>query len=153
MRKAWIIVLVAALGLVGCGDDGDETAVEDIPAPGAQTTQPGVVSHDHGPGAAPQGCPEASATISIVASNTKFNTDCLAGVANQPLTLTYENKDQIGHNIVFLESHTATEVMFRADIFAGPRTQTFTVAPQRPGTYAFHCEVHPGVMMGTFVVK
>ena len=67
--------------------------------------------------------------------------------------MSYENKDTIGHNIVFLESHTSTQVMFRADIFPGPATKTFTAGPFRPGTYAFHCEVHPNQMSGAFVVS
>ncbi|MCA1690878.1 MAG: cupredoxin domain-containing protein [Actinobacteria bacterium] len=153
MSKAWIGVLVGALMLAGCGDDSDEAEDADpIPAPAVQTTQGGVVSHDHGPGAATPGCPDPSTSLRIVATNATFNTDCLAGTADQPLTLSYENKDQINHNIVLVESHTATEVMFRADYFTGPKTQSFTVPPQKAGTYAFHCEAHPNVMKGTFMV-
>jgi plastocyanin len=155
MHKAWIAIVLGALILVGCGDDSGDEAAEDIPAPGAQatTTPGGVVAHDHGPGAGEQGCPAATRSLRIVASNTRFDTDCLTGTADQPLTLTYENKDQIGHNLVFVPDHSATDPMFRVDIFQGPRTQTLNVPAQKAGTYAFHCEVHPGVMRGTFVVK
>ena len=152
MRKAWIVILVGALLLVGCG--GDDKSANDTGAPG--TTQPvatGEVAHDHGPGAAEPGCPAPSTTVSIVASGTRFNTDCLAGAADQPLTLTYENKDQITHGLVLLESHSSPDPFFRVDVFTGPKTQTFTIPAQKPGTYAFHCQVHPSVMSGTFVVK
>ena len=47
----------------------------------------------------------------------------------------------------------ATEVLFRAEIFQGPKVETLRVSALRPGIYAFHCEVHPGQMSGTFVVK
>lgn len=149
----WVAALAGALLLAGCGDGAEEAEDADpTPPPAAQTTQGGVVSHDHGPGAAEPGCPNPSTSLRIVASNATFNTDCLAATADQPLTLSYENKDQINHNIVLVESHTATEVMFRADLFSGPKTQSFTIPPQKRGTYAFHCEAHPTVMKGTFVV-
>ncbi len=150
MRKAWIALAISALVLVGCG--GDDAAEDDTPAPGAQggTTMGG----DHaGHGGGTASCDPSGTTLTITASGTKFNTDCLAAPADRQFTLSYENKDSLGHNLVFLESHTATEVMFRADIFAGPATKTFSTGPFKAGTYAFHCEVHPNVMMGTFVVK
>ncbi len=161
MRKAWIVLAIGALVLGGCGgsnDNGNETA-----SGGASTTMadmPGMTGmsgmggeHSGHGGAETATCSPSGATVSIVASGTKFNTDCLAAPADKQFTLSYENKDSVGHNLVFLESHTATQVMFRADIFQGPATKTFTVGPFKAGTYAFHCEVHPNVMMGTFVVK
>ena len=153
MRKAWIALLVGVLALTGCGD-GDEAAEEDIPAPGAATTiATGSQDHDHGPGAADPGCPAGSTSLRIVASNTRFDTNCLAGTADQPLTLSYENKDQIGHGLMLLQSHNSPEPFFLVDVFTGPKTSTFTIPAQKPGTYAFHCQVHPTSMSGTFVVK
>jgi plastocyanin len=159
MHKAWIPVLVVALALVGCGE-GEEEA-DDTPAPGPNTTAAstgggaaggggGAGGHDHG---SPDCTGAASTSLKIVASNTTFDTNCLVGTANQPLTLSYENKDSANHGIVFLESHTSTDPFFRVDVFSGPRTQTVTIPAQRPGTYAFHCQVHPTAMSGTFVVK
>ena len=154
MRKGWIAGLALALAMFGCGE-GDEAAEDETLAPGAQNTTiaSGAHGHDHGPGAGEQGCPAASASLKIVASGTKFDTGCLAGTANQQLTLSYENKDQINHGLVLLESHTSVDPFFRVDVFSGPRTQSFTIPAQRPGTYAFHCQVHPTQMSGTFVVK
>ncbi len=153
MRRAWIAVLVVALALVGCG--GDDEAADDTPPPGAQTTMGSGAQagggHEHG--AASECTGAATASLKIVASNTKFDTNCLVGTANQPLTLSYENKDQTNHGLVLLESHTSTEPFFRVDIFSGPKTQTLTIPAQKPGTYAFHCQVHPSAMSGTFVVK
>ncbi len=150
MRKSYVMLFVGGLVLAACGGD---TATDDTPAPGAQggsaTTAMGQ-DHDGGGNAS---CSPSGDTVSIVASGTKFNTDCIATPADRQFTLNYESKDTVGHNIVFLESHTATQVMFRADIFQGPATKTFTVGPFKAGAYAFHCEVHPNVMMGTFVVK
>lgn len=150
-RKAWTVALVAMLALVGCGGDSEEA--EDIPAPGAgATTMPG--GHTHGGGAADTSCTPSGTTVSVVASGTKFQSECLAAPADQAFTVSFDNKDSgLTHNIVFLESHTATSVMFRADPFTGPGVRTFNAGPFRPGTYAFHCEIHPNAMSGAFVVK
>jgi plastocyanin len=151
MRKAWIALAISALVLAGCG--GDDAAEDDTPAPGAQggTTMGGDHAGHGGGGNA--SCNPSGTTLSVVASGTKFNSDCFAAPADRQFTLNFENKDNATHNLVFLESHTATQVMFRADVFQGPATKTFTVGPFKAGTYAFHCEVHPSIMQGTFVVK
>ena len=159
MRKAWIAVLVVSVALVGCGN-GDDEAADDTPAPGPRTTvasssQTTAASgsqggHEHG---SSECSGPATASLKIVASSTRFDTDCLVGAANQPLNLSYENKDSGNHGLVFLESHNAAEPFFRVDVFSGPKTETLSVPPQKPGTYAFHCQVHPTAMSGTFVVK
>ncbi|MGH9222593.1 MAG: cupredoxin domain-containing protein [Acidimicrobiales bacterium] len=152
MRRTWVVGFAAALlVLAGCGG---ETESDDTPAPGAQgggSTMP--AGHDHSGGAVDATCSPTGNTVTVVAQNIAFQSTCLAAPANAQFTVSFENKDTIGHNIVFLESHTATQVMFRADIFPGPTTRTFTAGPFRPGTYAFHCEVHPNQMSGAFVVK
>ena len=152
MRRTWVVgFAMALLVLAGCGS---EEGADDTPAPGAQgsaTTAGGA--HDHSGAPVNASCSPTGNTVTVVAQNISFRDTCLAAPANQQFTVSYENKDTIGHNIVFLESHTASQVMFRADIFAGPTTKTFTAGPFRPGTYAFHCEVHPNQMSGAFVVK
>lgn len=156
--------MIALLVLAGCGGNGDSEEGTGRGG-GATTTMAGMEGMEGMEGMAGDGehgahgdhgggeCSPSGTTVSIVASNTSFNTACIAAPADQPFTLTYENRDSIGHNIVLLESHTATDPFFRADIFTGPRTMTFDVAPIRAGTYAFHCEVHPSVMTGTFIVR
>ena len=151
MRKAPIAVVAGLLVLVGCS--GEDSNGGETQPPGTQSVATGPVVHDHGPGAGEQGCPMASDVITIVASGTKFNTDCLSGTANQTLTLSYENKDQISHGLVLLETHNSSDPFFRVDVFAGPNTQTFTIPAQTPGSYAFHCQVHPSAMRGTLLVK
>lgn len=63
-------------------------------------------------------------------------------------SLIYDNRDSMKHNIVILESHTATRGDVPGDIFAGPMTSMFSVPALRPGTVAFHCELHPAQMRG-----
>lgn len=158
MRRSFAVVALLMLLLVACGD-GDSDSATDGGTSGENTTMPGTEHDDeHGEhGAegesADADCSPSGTNVSIVAEDTKFDKSCLAAPANQAFTLSYDNRDAIAHNIVFLESHTATDVMFRADIFTGPKASKFNVDALGPGTYAFHCEVHPSVMTGTLVVK
>jgi plastocyanin len=160
MRRTFAVAMVGLLVLVlaGCGDDDDETTTES----GGRSTEttmgdmenmPGMTmddGHDH---AGEAKCEPSGTSLSIVASGTKFDKDCLAAPANQAVTISMENKDTLGHNLAILKSHTSTDVLARADVFTGPQTVTVNLPGQPAGTYAFHCEVHPRVMMGTFVVK
>lgn len=154
MRRSFAVIAAFALLLGACGG-GDSESATDAGAPGETTAVPPTGGDDHAGhgGSTPADCSPSGTTVAVVASDTKFDTDCLAAPANQPFTLSYDNRDTIAHNIVFLESHEATDVMFRADIFTGPKKSTFEVPAMSPGTYAFHCEVHPSVMTGTLVVK
>ncbi|HWC11020.1 MAG TPA: cupredoxin domain-containing protein [Acidimicrobiales bacterium] len=153
MRRLFAVAVVGVLLLAGCGDD-DETTETGGESTGttAMGDMPGMSEEDH----AKMGdakCEPSGTALSIVASDTKFDKDCLAAPANQEVTISYENKDSRGHNLVVLKSHTSSDVIARADIFTGPDTVTLDVPAQPAGTYAFHCEVHPQAMMGTFVVK
>lgn len=159
MRRSFAVVALWTLLLPACGD-GDSNSAKDRGSSDKNAPTPGTEHDDehgdeHGADGAPADadCSPTGTKVAIVAENTKFDKSCLAVPANQPFTLSYDNKDAIAHNIVFLESHDATDVMFRADIFTGPKTSTFNVDALSAGTYAFHCEVHPLVMAGTLVVK
>lgn len=150
MRKLWILALVGSLALAGCGGNAEEA--EDIPAPGpgaSASTMPGA-----GGAAVAATCDPSGTSLSVTASQTKFDKQCLAAPANQAFTISLDNRDAgVPHNIAILEGHSATATMAKLDIFQGPGVQTLNVGPLRPGTYAFHCEVHPQAMSGVFVVK
>lgn len=141
-----LIGLVATIVLWACGSGDDPTV-----APQSSGT-----SMDHGSGGAmgaePTCSPEGS-SLMITANNTTFNKECLAVPANQPFTIALDNKQTLTHSLAILEGHTSSNVLFRGDIFAGPKSTTYNVAGLPPGTYVFHCEVHPGQMRGTFIVK
>lgn len=165
MRNPWFVAAVGlGLVLVACGSAETTTSrgaggtatttMEDMPG---MADMPGM-DHSGQAGqsgqAANAGCTPSGTTVAVVAENTKFTTDCLAAPADQSFTINYDNKDAgITHNLVIVESHRATDVMFRAEGFKGAATMTFTAGPFKPGTYAYHCEFHPNVMKGTFVVK
>ena len=150
MRRLVALAAVLALFLVGCGSESDES---DPLAGGdsSQTTMPADMHADHS-GNPTSTCSPSGTTLTITASGTKFNTDCLAAPANQAFTVNYENKDQIAHNLTILESHSASEALFDAGLIQ-PGTKTLNVQALKAGTFAFHCKIHPGQMSGTFIVR
>lgn len=151
MKRLVALAAVLALSLAGCGGDSDDDA--DPLAGGTGTTMAGMgdMHTDHA-GNATSHCEPSGTTLTITASGTKFNTDCLAAPANQAFTVNYDNKDQIAHNLTILESHSASEALFDAGLVQ-PGAKTLNVPALKAGTFAFHCKIHPGQMSGTFIVK
>ena len=150
MRRLFVVAVVGALLVAGCGDDDTETSG----GTAATTADHHDDGHDHGGGMAEPTCEPSGTALEIVASDVKFDKDCLAAPAGQPFTITYRNNDSIPHSLVFLKTHTSNENLFEgADVFTGPRTVTIDGPGLEAGNYAFHCTVHPAVMKGSFIVK
>jgi plastocyanin len=150
MRRLVALAAVSALLLVGCGGGGDDEADPLAGAPPAGDDHAGHTDHAGNPTA---DCSPSGTTLTIQASGTKFNTDCLAAPVDRPFTINFDNKDSLPHNIQILASHSATEALFDSEIITGPTIKTLNVPALKAGTLAFHCKIHPGLMSGTFVVK
>ena len=148
MKRLVALAAVLALSLVGCGDDGggDVDPLAGGPAP---TDAHGHTDHA---GNATSHCEPSGTSLTIAAQGTKFDRDCLAAPADRPFTINFDNKDQTVHNIMILESHSASEAMFDAGTIPNG-IRTLNVPALRAGTFAFHCKIHPGAMSGTFIVK
>lgn len=153
MEKLRNVMVVLALVAGACGNsDGEspgsggtsETTTEEHAAEPERT--------DDGPTSPPATCAPQGNALAVTASGTAFDVGCLAAPAGQAFTIALDNKDSVAHNLAILESHEAEDVLFRGDIFQGPKSTTYQVPALKAGTYAFHCEVHPGTMKGTFVV-
>src|SRR5947207_2827414 len=97
-------------------------------------------------------CAPGGTSLSLVARGHTYNKDCLAVPADQPFTITFDNQDHDRHNVVILPTYNSSETFFRGEIIEGPATVTYSVQALKPGTFRFHCEVHPNVMNGTFIV-
>jgi plastocyanin len=54
---------------------------------------------------------------------------------------------------VFKGSDRHRPGLFRGDLVTGPATKDYTFPAPPPGSYFFHCDVHPTQMHGTLVVK
>ena len=146
MKRLVALAAVSALFLVGCGGESDDT---DPLAGGPPASQDAHADHA---GNATSHCEPSGTTLTLTASGTKFNTDCLAVAANQAFKINFDNKDQLTHNIQILQSHSASDTMFDAGIVPAG-LKTLDVPALKAGTFAFHCKFHPGQMSGTFIVK
>jgi plastocyanin len=150
MKRLVALAAVSALFLVGCGG-GDTDDTDPLAGGGAAVEDPHAAHTDHA-GNATSDCSPSGTTLTLTASGTKFNTDCLAAPAGQAFKINFDNKDQTTHNIQILESHSASEALFDAGLVPAG-LKTLDVPAQKAGTFAFHCKIHPGQMSGTFVVK
>src|ERR1051325_10296548 len=97
-------------------------------------------------------CAATGTTVSISAHDTVFDKGCLAVPADTPFVIRFDNRDPVAHNVALLGHHGDTHTLFRGEWVNGPGSITYRVGSLPAGTYHFHCEAHPTVMMGTFVV-
>jgi len=91
--------------------------------------------------AAPGG---GGARVTVAAQGLQFDTGRIELPAGAPSTIHFENNDPgIQHNIaIFTDSSLATN-LFRGEIVTGPAAVDYRIPPLEPGTYYFHCDVHP----------
>ena len=144
MSRRWTVVIALAATLVaaGCGGSSDS----ENPAVVAPTTTAHDLSHVT--------CSPSGTSLAISAENTTFDKDCLAAPANQPFTISFANRQKdVPHNVAILTSHENGQLLFRGgDPFPGVATMVYNVPALPAGNYHFHCEVHPLVMQGNFIV-
>ncbi len=89
----------------------------------------------------------------VVAEGLKFDTAEIHLPANTPSTIHFENRDAgVQHNIAIFQDDTLTKVLFRGDLVTGPGSADYEVPALPPGSYYFHCDVHP-TMNGKVVVS
>ncbi len=128
-NRAWTVaaLVTVALALVGCGSDNPTL------------DQAGSV------------CTPGGTTLAISARDIKFDKTCLAAPANQDLSMVFNNKELVPHNVA-IRNQKGDGDLFYGEVFSGPKTVTYTVRGVAPGTYLFWCSVHPSQMQGTFLV-
>lgn len=84
-----------------------------------------------------------------------FVPDTFTAPPGATIRVNYLNNTNIPHNIHFFAGSDQNAPSIAAtDVETGPdnaQTVTFT-APEEPGDYYFHCDVHPVVMAGTLTV-
>jgi plastocyanin len=91
--------------------------------------------------------------ITVIAKNLAFDTKQIDLPAGVQTTITFENQDAgTQHNIAIFTDDTLSTVVFRGELVTGPNTVQYTIPALDPGTYYFHCDVHP-TMNGSVVVK
>ena len=124
-----VVAAFSAAALVACGSSGSSSdATSSSSAAGSSSAS-----------SSSSGAGSAAATITI--KSFSFTTpDSVSPGA----TIKVDNEDGTEHTVT---SDTGNAF----DDAASPGTSTFT-APTKPGSYPFHCTIHPS-MHGTLVVK
>lgn len=88
----------------------------------------------------------------VIAESLAFNTDEIDLPAGQPSTITFDNEDAgVPHNIAIYNDESLSETFFQGEQFPGIETREYPIPALEPGTYYFHCDVHP-TMNGSVVV-
>jgi plastocyanin len=117
---------------------------------------PAATSSASGPACTPSGT-----TVDVVAptgaAGSGFEKKCYAAPANEAFTVDFSNNDSgVPHNFEIFTDSSATKRLGGAkdptEIVTGPAKATYKVDALKPGTYYFHCDVHPTTMNGQFVV-
>jgi plastocyanin len=135
------MVLAVAL-LAACGDDeGDGGGT------GSPTRAPGSPTEAAG-GATPF-------FLEIAVENTAYDVSELTAPAGVDLTLQFDNDDpDIQHNWSLYETPESEDPIFEGDILTGVDTIDYAIpAIEEPGTYHFHCDIHPSQMEGELIVE
>jgi plastocyanin len=98
-----------------------------------------------GPGAA-----EASTgPIALNAANLAFNKSTITVAANTPITINFHNADTQPHNFHILSGPAAAG---QPEIAQPGQSVTYQIPAMPPGSYQFHCDLHPSSMVGTWTV-
>jgi plastocyanin len=89
----------------------------------------------------------------VVASGLAFDTDTLSIPGGTPTKLVFDNEDAgTPHNVAIYPSESdLANPLFRGDLVTGPATVTYDIPALDPGSYYFHCDVHP-TMKGAVTV-
>jgi plastocyanin len=138
--------------MVGAGltafDEPESQATGGNGTPGGPTTTPG----------------NGAFNGTIAARNIQFRPTSFTVPPNTQVTLTMDNQEAVPHNIVFFNAAEpggaplggctsgCEGTTVETAVQTGPVKQTFTFTTPGPGSYAFHCAVHP-TMRGSMTVQ
>jgi plastocyanin len=152
-------ILVVAFAVWGVFRGGETSAASGATPAGLPAQPSGGPAATTPPPPSPTGppCSPEGAVVMVTAQNTAFDTDCLAAPADTAFSLVFDNQDAgIPHNVAIFEDSSLSQRLGGAtdagDFITGPDQTTYEVSALAPGTYYFHCDLHPPQMNGTFVV-
>lgn len=140
-----LVVVFAMALLVACGDD------EKTNGDGAATATRAAASPTGGGGGGGE-----PFFLEIAAENTEYDLSKLTAPAGEDITLQFDNDDDAStqHNWSLYENEEATTAIFEGEIITGGETIDYDVpAIDEPGTYHFHCDIHPAVMTGELIIE
>jgi len=91
-------------------------------------------------------------TVGLSAQGIQFDASEIDLPAGTPATIHFENRDPVPHNVAIFTDDSLANVLFRGDLVTGPDVIDYPIPPLEPGTYYFHCDIHPS-MNGTVGVS
>jgi plastocyanin len=102
-----------------------------------------------GPGGGGQG-----AALDLTAKGIAFQPATLTAPADTPFTIHFTNDDpSTPHNVaIFGGGDASAPSVFQGEVITGPASADYSVDALPPGSYFFHCDVHPQQMTGTITV-
>jgi plastocyanin len=114
----------------------------------------GTITAAGGPGpGGGGGGPGQGGAIALSAKNISFSNTTLTASGGGEVTIDFSNEDTQPHDVAVFDGKDATApVLFRGDIVSPGDTATYRFKAPPPGTYYFHCDVHPQ-MTGTLTVS
>ncbi len=94
-----------------------------------------------GGGGSPAG---GGATVTVAAQNLQFDTSTIDLPGNAPSAIHFENNDPgVQHNIAIFTDSSLSDRLFTGALVTGPGAADYKIPPLAPGSYYFHCDVHP----------
>lgn len=94
-----------------------------------------------------------SNNISLTAQGFAFDKKTLTVNAGAAITIAFQNRDAVLHNVAVYRTRQANEVIFKGDFIPTGESTTYRfTAPTTPGTYYFRCDLH-GSMEGSFIAR
>jgi plastocyanin len=113
----------------------------------------GAVAYAHGPVYPKEKGGTKAEALVVSAQNVAFSVKALDLPAHGAV-IDFRNQDTQPHNIaIFPSSAALTRALFRGAIVSPGQKASYEVGDLKPGSYYFHCDVHPTQMTGTVVVK
>jgi plastocyanin len=139
-----VVLLAVLLILAGCS--AAPAPVTTAPSPATIPTPAPIPA----PATAPaQG---TSITINLITQNMAFDMKVITVQAGADVTVNFENKDKIGHNLAVYTDKSAAKSIFVGEVITSKAVVYKFKAPETPGTYFFRCDPHAATMNGDFVV-
>lgn len=142
-RARVLLMAVTAAGLIAAACGGDDSGEERTAQPAQSSTAAPTVTPGQASGSA----------LKVIGKDITFDKTELEANSGA-ITIEFDNQDDaIPHNFhVFKGTGPSGESVDLTEVTAGPVVQTLTVQLD-PGTYFYHCDVHPNQMKGTLVVQ
>lgn len=89
--------------------------------------------------------------FAVAAENLAFDKELLEFPQNSAVTLVFENRETVPHNVSIYEEEGG-EAIFTGEILDTEGEVTYEFTTPTAGTYYFQCDVHPSQMQGEVVV-